>query len=317
MASYPWFDPNAFDEAPASALRARAITDAFEPGSTNKIITAAAALQEGVIDPADVLLVPWRMDVDEFTIHDSHRHPTMRMTLGDVMAESSNIGMAMVAQRLGAPELAAYLARFGLGQATGVDFPGEAEGLMLPLGGWGEAGLATIAYGQGISSTPLQLASVFATIANDGRWVEPRLVTATIDGEGDRDEIPASEPRRVVSAETAQLVTQMLSYAVEHGTGARARIHGFQVAGKTGTARIPRPDGPGYLTGEYIASFIGYLPAGDPEVVVAAILDRPSEDYGGLAAAPLFRDVARAAIARLRIQPAERVALPPHVLPVP
>ncbi|HYG70895.1 MAG TPA: penicillin-binding protein 2 [Actinomycetota bacterium] len=317
MASYPWFDPNAFEEAPASALRARAITDAFEPGSTNKVITAAAAIQEGVVAPDDVLLVPWRMDVDEFTIHDSHRHPTMRMTLGDVMSESSNIGMAMIAQRLGAPELAAYLARFGLGQTTGVGFPGEAEGLMLPLGGWGEAGLATIAYGQGISSTPIQLASVFATIANDGRWVEPRLVTATIDGEGDRDEIPASEPRRVVSAETAQLVTQMLAYAVEHGTGSRARIHGFQVAGKTGTARIPRADGPGYLPGEYIASFIGYLPAGDPEIVVAAILDRPAEDYGGLVAAPLFRDVARAAIARLHLQPAERVPLPPHVLPVP
>lgn len=317
IAGYPTFDPNSFEDSPQASWRARAITDAFEPGSTNKVITAAAAVQERTVGLSEKLLVPWEMDVDEFTIHDSHEHPPMQMTLGDIMAESSNIGTARIGLLLGAPTLAGYLGRFGLGVPTGVGFPGEASGIMLPLGRWGDANTATIAYGQGISTTPLQMVSVFATIANDGKRAEPRLVTATVDAEGNRDEIEAAPAERVVSAATARVVTQMLAYAVEHGTGKRARIHGYQVAGKTGTARIPLEDGPGYVQGQYIASFIGYLPAGDPRVVIAAILDRPAQDYGGVVAAPLFREVARAAIARLRIEPAERVPLPPHVLPVP
>jgi cell division protein FtsI (penicillin-binding protein 3) len=316
IASAPSFDPNAFEDSRESTWRLRAMTDAFEPGSTNKVITAAAALQEGAMRLDETMFVPWEMDVDEFTIHDSHPHPTIRMTLGDIIAESSNIGAAKVGFALGAPEMARYLARFGLGRPTGIGFPGEARGIMLPLDEWGDANLATIAYGQGISATPLQMASVFATLANDGRRVDPRLVTATVDATGERDELPVAEPERVVSAETADAVTQMLVYAVEDGTGNRARIHGYQVAGKTGTARIPSPDGPGYLEGQYVASFIGYLPAGDPQVVIAAILDRPAQDYGGLAAAPLFREVARSAIARLRIEPAARVPLPPHALQV-
>lgn len=318
IASYPWFDPNHFVEAKDGQVRARAITDAFEPGSTNKIITAAAAIQEQVLGLDERVTVPWEMRVDEFfTIHDSHPHAVMQMTLGDIIAESSNIGAAKVGALVGASDLASYLARFGLGQQTGVGFPGESSGIMLPLYRWGAASLATIAYGQGISATPLQMASVFATIANGGRWVQPRLVSATVGPEGTTHPLPASPSRRVVSTETASIVTQMLAYAVEYGTGVNARIHGYQVAGKTGTARIPLKDGPGYVTGQYMASFIGYLPAGDPQVVVAAILDRPAQDYGGLAAAPLFREVARAAIARLRIEPADRVPLPPHALPLP
>jgi cell division protein FtsI (penicillin-binding protein 3) len=317
IASYPWFDPNHYEDATLNSQRARAITDAFEPGSTNKVITAAAAIQEGAITLDRQLSVPWELKVDEFfTIHDSHPHPTMQMTLGDIIAESSNIGAAKVAELLGSSELATYLSRFGLGRQTGIDFPGEASGIMLPLYQWGDASRSTIAYGQGISSTPLQMATVFATIANGGRWVQPRLVTATVDADGNEHPIPEPASRRVVSADTARSVTEMLAYAVEHGTGVEARIPGYQVAGKTGTARIPRKDGPGYLTDQYVASFIGYLPAGDPQVVVAAILDRPAQGYGGLAAAPLFRDVARAAIARLRIQPAPRLPLPPHALPV-
>jgi cell division protein FtsI (penicillin-binding protein 3) len=316
MASYPWFDPNTFEEAPARTVRERAITDAFEPGSTNKVITAAAAVQEH-LSLERRLTVPWEMKVDEFfTIHDSHAHPPMRMTLGDIIAESSNIGAAKIAAILGSSTLASYLSRFGLGQRTGIDFPGEASGIMLPLYRWGDASRATIAYGQGISATPLQMASVFATIANGGRSVEPRLVTATVGADGIRRALPAPRARRVVSADTARTVSEMLAYAVEHGTGTNARIPGYQVAGKTGTARIPRTDGPGYVAGQYIASFIGYLPAGDPQVVIAAILDRPAAGYGGLAAAPLFREVAEAAIARLRIEPAPRLPLPPHALPV-
>jgi cell division protein FtsI (penicillin-binding protein 3) len=315
MTSSPWFDPNHFAEANPATFRNRAITDVFEPGSTNKVITAAAAVQEQAVGLDERFSVPWTMRVGDFTIHDSHPHAVLRMTLGDIIAESSNIGAVHVADRVGEAAMAAYLSRFGLGRQTGVDFPGESAGITLPLSEWTDTTLATAAYGQGLAATPLQMVSVYATIANRGRWVQPRLVRATIGQHGLRHDAPPSPSRRVVSAATAEMVGRMLAYAVEHGTGTNARIPGYQVAGKTGTARIPLKDRPGYLSGQYVASFIGYLPAGDPRVVIAAILDRPRQGYGGLAAAPLFQRVARAAIARLGIQPAEPLPPPPHALP--
>jgi cell division protein FtsI (penicillin-binding protein 3) len=316
MASYPWFDPNAFDDAPPSTYRNRAVTDMFEPGSTNKVITAAAAVQEGVLPLDQRLPVAWTMKVGDFTIHDSHPHAVQQMMLGDIIAESSNIGAVHVANRVGASDMATYLARFGLGAETGLGFPGEASGITVPFYRWDDVILATTAYGQGIAATPLQMASVFATIANDGRWVQPRLVRATIDADGVRHDAAPSPTRRIVSEETARTVGGMLAFAVEHGTGSNARIEGYQVAGKTGTSRIPLRDRPGYEVGQYIASFIGYIPAGDPQVVVAAILDRPAQGYGGLAAAPLFQRIARAAIAQLRIGPANPLPPPPHALPI-
>lgn len=316
MTSYPWFDPNAFEEARPRSYRNRAVTDMFEPGSTNKVITAAAAVQERALPLDERLPVAWTMRVGGFTIHDSHPHGVTRMMLGDIIAESSNIGAVQVANRVGASDMAAYLSRFGLGTPTGVGFPGEASGITVPSDRWNEVVLATTAYGQGIAATPLQMASVFATIANDGRWVQPRLVDATIEADGTRHDSPSSPSRRVVSTSTARMVSRMLAFAVEHGTGANARIPGYQVAGKTGTARIPLKDRPGYEVGQYVASFIGYLPAGDPEVVVAAILERPAQGYGGLAAAPLFQRVARAAISHLRIEPSDPLPPPPHALPV-
>jgi cell division protein FtsI (penicillin-binding protein 3) len=179
---------------------------------------------------------------------------------------------------------------------------------------WTDTTLATAAYGQGLAATPLQMISVYATIANDGQWIQPRLVRATIDPDGTRHDAPRSPTRRVISPASAEMVSRMLCYAVEYGTGTYAQIGGYQVAGKTGTARIPLKDRPGYLEGQYIASFIGFLPAGDPKVVIAAILDRPAAGYGGLAAAPLFQRVARAAIARLGIAPVAPLPLPPHAL---
>lgn len=316
MASNPSFDPNAFEDAPSATYRNRAVTDAYEPGSTNKVITAAAAIQERAIPLGSRLTVPWTMPVGDYVIHDSQAHAPMQMTLGDIVAESSNIGAVMVADRVGASTLATYLARFGLGRATGVGFPGESNGIILPLDQWNDTILATTAYGQGIAATPLQMVSVYSTIANDGRWVQPKLVRGTIGPDGSLDPSEAAPARRVVSAGTARMVTRMLAYAVQDGTGTNAQIRGYQVAGKTGTARIPTGDGSGYLEGQYIASFIGFLPAGDPKVVVAAILDRPASVYGGLAAAPLFKRVALAAIARLDIAPADRVPLPPHALPI-
>jgi cell division protein FtsI (penicillin-binding protein 3) len=316
MATYPWFDPNAFGSAKPSTWRAKAITDVFEPGSVNKVITAAAAVQEHAIPLDERLAVPWKMRVGDFLIHDAHPHGVERMTLGDIVAQSSNIGAVHVAERLGAPRLDTYLSRFGLGRATGIGFPGESSGIMLPLSQWSDTSLATMAYGQGIAVTPLQMIAVYATIANGGTWVQPRLVRGTIDPAGTFQPARPPATRQVVSPETADMVTRMLAYAVRAGTGTAAQIPGYRVAGKTGTARIPMPGG-GYYSDRYVASFIGFLPASNPQVVIAAILDRPATVYGGVASAPLFQQVARYAIARLGIDPGGAVPLPPHALPVP
>jgi cell division protein FtsI (penicillin-binding protein 3) len=314
MATFPWFDPNEFATAKPPTWRNKAVTDVFEPGSVNKVITAAATVQDRSLALDEQLSVPWKMRVGDFVIHDAHPHGVEEMTLGDIVAQSSNIGAVEVAERLGAARLATYLSKFGLGQVTGIGFPGESAGLMLPLYLWSDTSLATMAYGQGIAVTPLQMISVYATIANGGVWVQPRLVRGTVDPGGAFHPAASSSTRRVVSDATAQMVTRMLAYAVKAGTGAAARIPGFRVAGKTGTARIPKPTG-GYYVDRYFASFIGFLPASDPKVVIAAILDRPTTEYGGIAAAPLFQQVARYAIERLGIAPGEALPPPPHVIP--
>lgn len=315
MASYPWFDPNDFEDARSGTYRNRAVTDAFEPGSTNKVITATAAVDRHAIGLDHVLSVPWQMRVGEFTLHDSHPHGIEQMTLGDIIAQSSNIGTVMVARRVGESAMASYLSKFGLGRPTGVGFPGESSGIIPPLYEWTETSLATIAYGQGIAATPLQMVSVYATIANGGRWVQPRLVLGTRDPGGAFTPAADAATRRVVSSATALTVTRLLAHAVHEGTGTEAEIEGYEVAGKTGTARIPLPDRPGYYEGQYIASFIGYLPASDPQVVIAAILDRPVTEYGGVAAAPLFQRIARYAITRLSIEPGRPLRTPPTAQP--
>jgi cell division protein FtsI (penicillin-binding protein 3) len=317
IATYPWFDPNDFVHAPPNTEALRALTDAFEPGSTNKVITAAAAVQEHVVPLDERLTVPWTVRVGDFTIHDSQAHAIEHLTLGDIIAQSSNVGTVQIAQRLGQARLATYLSRFGLGRTTGVGFPGEASGIMLPLYQWSDTSFATMAYGQGIAVTPLQMLSVFATIANDGRRVQPRLIEGTIGPDGEHHAAAAAPGERVVSADTALMVRRMLAYAVEAGTGRNAQIAGYQVAGKTGTAQIPLPDRAGYAPGQYFASFIGMVPAAEPQIVIAAILDRPATEYGGIAAAPLFRQVARYAIARLAIEPGRVLEPPPHALPLP
>ena len=316
MASFPWFDPNHFADTNPDRWRNRAVTDVFEPGSVNKVVTAAAAIESGSVSITQRFQVPSSMRVDQFTIHDSHAHGVETMTLADIIAQSSNIGIAKVGGLVGETTFASYLNRFGYGQGTGLDFPGESDGIVPALSNWSASSLATISYGQGISVTPMQMASVYATVANGGVWVQPRLVSGTVDANGTFTPAPASPTKRVLQPETASILSQMLAYAVQNGTGMSAQIPGYQVAGKTGTALIPNPSG-GYYTNRYIASFIGFLPAGDPRVVVAAILNQPTTVYGGVAAAPLFQQVARYAIQRLGIPTAPAVPIPPHVFGLP
>jgi cell division protein FtsI (penicillin-binding protein 3) len=309
MANYPWFDPNDFADAPLEAMRNRAVTDAFEPGSVNKIITAAAALETGAVSLDRRFSVPASMEVGPFTIRDSHVHPVESMTIGDIITESSNIGAALIAEQVGSVRLDSFMRKFGYGRATGIGFPGEASGVLLPGDRWDEVIRATVSYGQGISVTPLQLANVYATIANGGVWQQPKLVRGFERPNGTFDEASARRDRRVIRPDTAALLTRMLAAAVEEGTGVNAQIPGYQVAGKTGTSRKLVD---GRYVQRYHASFAGFLPAADPRVVIAVSIDEPRTVYGGLAAAPLFQEIARYAIQRLAIPAAPPVALPPH-----
>ena len=314
MATYPWFDPNRFSEASQAVIRNRAVTDVYEPGSVNKVITAAAALQEHVVGVNQRFTIPDSMMLYGSRFRDAEIHPVEQMTLADILAYSSNIGAIKVAQLIGKDRFAPYLQRFGFGRVTGVGFPGEASGILLPVQQWSGTTLPTVSFGQGIAVTPLQMAAVYATIANGGVWVQPRLVRGTIGPSGRFQASPPSDTRRVISSNTSRILTDMLAYAVRVGTGQEAQIPGYWVAGKTGTARIPKPNGTGYLR-KYMASFIGFTPASNPRVVVAAVIDEPSTIYGGIAAAPLFKDVARFALARLRVAPAAKPPTPPHAVP--
>jgi cell division protein FtsI (penicillin-binding protein 3) len=314
MATSPGFDPNRFGGADPDSLRNRAVTDMYEPGSANKVITAAAALEEGLITPIDRLEVADHLQLSNKVFHDSHEHETEPMTLGDILAYSSNVGTIKVADRLGPDLLSTYLHRFGFGRTTGLGFPGEAAGLLAPANQWWGTSMGTIPIGQGIAVTPLQMAAVYATVANGGVWTEPRVVRGTVDPTGRIHPAPAPQTRQVISAQTASALVRMLAYGVEVGTGTEAQIPGYWVAGKTGTARKPLTDARGY-SDRYVASFIGFAPASRPVVLVAAVLDEPETVYGGVAAAPVFQDVVRFALAKLRVAPAPRPPLPPHAVP--
>jgi cell division protein FtsI (penicillin-binding protein 3) len=314
MASFPWFDPNSFASSDPTRFVNRAVTDTWEPGSVNKTITAAAALESGAVTPTDRFAVPGTRQVEGYTIHDAELHGTETMTLGDIIAHSSNVGASLVADRTGNRTMEETFARFGYGTPTGIGFPGEAAGLM-PAAPWSDLTRATVSFGAGVAVTPLQMASVYATIANGGTWVQPRLVDATIGPDGVRHDAPPPVTRRVLRSSTTQTLTQMLAYVVQDGTGVSAQIPGYQVAGKTGTAK--KLDANGHYVSKYVASFIGFLPASRPRVVVAVIIDEPRTVYGGVAAAPVFQEVARYAIQRLGIEAAPAVPLPPHAMPVP
>jgi cell division protein FtsI (penicillin-binding protein 3) len=321
MATSPGFNPNDFAQTNPELWRNRPVTDMFEPGSVNKIITAAAALETGAVSVTRTFHVPSTLQVGNFLIHDSESHPLEAMTLGDIITHSSNVGATLVANKVGNDAMQQYMDRFGYGHTTGLGFPGEAAGKVPTV--WDDVIRAGAAYGQGVSVTPLQMADVYATIANGGVWVQPRLSRGTVAPSGALNDAPGgtlidappSPTRRVVRTDTAAMLTRMLAEVVQDGTGIEAQIPGYQVAGKTGTAR--KVDAAGHYIDRYVASFVGFLPAGSPRLVIAVSLDEPSTVFGGVAAAPLFSEIARYAIQRLGIAAAPPVALPPSALPAP
>ncbi|GAA3743083.1 peptidoglycan D,D-transpeptidase FtsI family protein [Salinactinospora qingdaonensis] len=305
MANTPTYDPSDIADSTPEQRSNGAVARAFEPGSTSKVITAAAALEEGLAEPDTVYTVPDSISRYDQVFRDSHTHPTQRLTLNGIIATSSNVGAIKVGEQVGAERLYEYLGKFGFGQPTGLDLPGENTGILTPPQEWWGTQLATISYGQGISVNAVQMASAYATIANDGVRVEPTVIAGIDDGVGDFTSSSNPERARVISEETAQQLQLMLEAVTsEEGTAERAQVAGFRVAGKTGTADRFNPQTGTYQGGGYTSSFVGFAPAQDPQVVVHVVLEDPGHDYyGGQAAAPTFADVTSFALQTLKVAP--------------
>lgn len=300
MANSPGFRPGDFAATSYADRRNRTITDVFEPGSTNKVVTMAAALEEGRVSTTEHIDVPDRMKVAGEVYQDAEEHELASMTMEDILVESSNVGTIKVAQRVGIETLDRYFNAFGYWHKTALDFSDEAEGLLTEASG---ASIATVPIGQGIAVTPLQITLVYAALANDGVQPVPSLV-ARVVGPDHKTRLlpPPTIPRRIVSPATAATLRRMLTQVVDRGTGANAAVEGYAVAGKTGTARIPGPEG---YTDKYVASFVGFAPAANPSIVISVSLDQPSQPsfFGGDTAAPLFSQIARYALRHLKIPP--------------
>jgi cell division protein FtsI (penicillin-binding protein 3) len=311
MASMPTFDPGQIATSDPESRKNRAVTDIYEPGSVNKVITASAALEEGLAHPDELFKVPAGYRIGPKVFHDSHAPEKGKLTFREIIEQSSNIGTIRIAERVGAKRLDQYLRKFGYGQVPGTGFPGESPGLMLPVDQWSMTSLPTIAIGQGVSASLLQVANVFETIARGGEWVQPSLVRGTVGEDGRLRSAPRPKTRRVVSEDTADKVAKMLRGVVEdeRGTCELCAVPGYQVGGKTGTAQKPSMTHRGYEPGAYVGSFVGFAPVNDPAIVVGVMLDEPRPlYYGGLTAGPTFAKIMEFSLNHRRVPPSNPAA---------
>ena len=309
LANVPTYNPNnpgsGTDRGARDRFRNRAVTDPYEPGSTFKAMLAAAAFQEGVTRPNEMLdCENGSYSFGTAVVHDSHSHGML--SFAQVIQYSSNIGAAKIGDRLGKDRLYQYIRAFGFGARTGIELPDETRGLLRPVGSWARIDIATHSFGQGISVTPLQMAAAFGALANRGALMKPYVVRRVVSLSG--DVLVENTPKvvqQVVSPEAAATVTELLRRAVEAegGTGARARLDDFSVAGKTGTAQKVDPKTHRY-SDKLVASFVGYVPADDPRLVIAVVVDEPTgSHFGGVVAAPIFRAIAEAALPMVGVYP--------------
>ncbi len=308
LATAPTFDPNKPAESVTANRYNRALSEVFEPGSTSKVMTMAAVVEEGAANLLTPITVPPTLRVGGKTFHDHDSHPTLHLTLNGVLAKSSNIGTILAAQRIGPDKLYEYLKKFGIAEFTGLNFPAEARGLLAPPEKWSGTSFPTIAFGQGLAVNAVQAANVFATIANDGVRISPSLVASYTKPDGTVVRAAPGARSRVVSTATARTVRTMLESVVsDQGTAPMAAIPGYRVAGKTGTAQNVDP-ACGCYRG-YVASFIGLAPADKPRLVVAVSLNNPRNGhYGGVLGAPVFTKVMSYALQAMRIPPTGTVA---------
>ena len=304
MAVQPGYDANRFPSVPSDLQRNRTVTDTYEPGSTFKLITVAGALSDRLVSPSTRFTLPYSLHVADRVIHDAEQRGTVNYSVAQILAHSSNIGAITLAEMLGRTRLSSWITRFGFGRTTGIDFPGESPGIVLPPDKWSGSTIGNVPIGQGIAVTPVQMAAAYAAIANRGVWSRPHLVDHVAGGGR-----PSLYRRRLVSPRIASQLMAMLKDVVAEGTGQYAAIPGYQVAGKTGTAQKPDSHG-GYATGRYVASFVGLVPASHPRLVVLVAVDEPrGAIWGGVVAAPAFQQIARFDLQYLEV--------PPDAVPTP
>ena len=288
MAVAPGFDANDYPKVWRVFQRNRAVTDTYEPGSTFKLVTVAGALSDRLVSPTTRFTLPYSIQVADRVVHDAEPRGTETMTVAHILSHSSNVGAITLAQKLGKQRLVRWIKRFGFGKLTGIDFPGESQGIVLPEERWSGSSIGNIPIGQGIAVTPIQMASAYAAIANRGLWVQPHLVDHIGDG---APQVPGR--RRIVTQWVAHQIMAMLKNVVAEGTGTLAEVPGYQVAGKTGTAAKPDERG-GYSDSRYVASFVGVVPASRPRLVILVSVDEPQGAiWGGVVAAPAFSQIAK------------------------
>lgn len=303
MANAPELDLKNWSKTPPKDWVNRAVADVFEPGSTNKVITAAAALESGAVRPDSLFRVPDQIRCADQILRDSHPHPVERLTFSGIVATSSNVGTILAAQKIGDQRLYEMLKRFGFGAKPGAGLLGEEAGLLPDWKTWSGSQRCTVSYGQGVSVTALQTASVYQTIANGGMRVAPQIVAGTTAENGAFVPSPPAKQTRVVGERTAKEISSMLEAAVSaEGTGNLASIDGYRVAGKTGTAMRYDAKCQGYCG--YSATFVGFAPADKPRLVVLAVIQDPQKGhYGGEIAAPVFKQVMTFALKSKKIPP--------------
>ena len=303
QASAPTFDPNISSTITLNKLRNPAVQEVYEPGSTGKVITVAAALQEGLVTPQSIFTIPYKMKVADEYFHDHEKHPTQRLTTTGLLAVSSNTGSIQIGQKLGKDTLYNYLRKFGIGQSTNSKLPGESAGILHPVKEWSGTSLPTIAFGQGYSLTAMQSTSVFATIANDGVRVSPSILAGVVDESGKYTPAKENESVRVLSSQTASNMRAMMESVVSsNGTAPAAAISGYRIAGKTGTAN--RFNTACKCYSGYTASFIGFAPADQPKYVISVTIQDPKGmHWGGVLAGPVFKKVMSFVLQSERVQP--------------
>lgn len=310
LANYPTFDPNKASQQSADQRRNRAVTDSFEPGSTFKTILAAAALEEEVVGKDDLFYCEMgKYHYAGRVIHDTH--PQGWLPFSKILQVSSNIGFAKVADKLKKDRYFNYIDKFGFGRATGLDVPGEVPGLLRKPETWSGIDLATHAFGQGVSTTPMQMVMAYAAVANGGLLMRPYVTRKVVSPQG--DVLVANQPqivRRVISEKTAKLLASMLrDVTADGGTGVEAKVDGYDVAGKTGTAQ--KAERGGYSAKKRVSSFVGFVPADNPRLVALVMVDEPEGSvYGGIVAAPAFRNIAQGALRQLAVAPRNGAPLP-------
>ena len=298
MAVAPGFRSDDFGSTSPSVTRNVAVTDVYEPGSTFKLVTVAGVLADGDVTPQTAFTLPYSIHVADRVVHDAEERGTETLSVARILAQSSNVGAITLARQfLGKERLSSWISRFGFGRATGVGFPGESPGFVLPPDKWSGSTIGNVPIGQGIAVTPVQMAAAYAAIANRGTWVQPHLVERVAGS-------PPARPakRRILSRRVAAELNAMLQNVVLDGTGTLAAVPGYKVAGKTGTAQIP--DEHGYSTDRYVASFVGMVPASKPRLVILVKVAEPhGQIWGGVVAAPAFAQIAAYDLQYLEVPP--------------